>query len=113
MSNAEKRLKIKDFKTKIDILVQAKVAIKSSVHNFVCLAIMGASQKMFTGARHETELRGYIMRQIRPYVNLDQWLRYSRPTFKRDRNSMQEYRVQWIDWMIQQYEDQIKELDGT
>lgn len=110
MSNTKNRLKIEDFKAKIDILVKARLRIKSGSDNFVCFAVHKAADDMRLGLDRARELREYIMRQIKPYSNLDDWVRHKRSKFNRDKNSMCDHRVQWIEWMIQQYRDQIKEL---
>ena len=110
MYNAENYRKILDFRTKIDILVEARLRIKSGSDNFVCFAIYKAADDMLLGLDRARELREYIMRQIKPYSNLADWARHKRPKFSRDESSMRDHRVQWIEWMIQQYRDQIKEL---
>lgn len=102
---------IKNLNKKIDILSNAKIRIENGKDNFICFAICTAARNIRADEILANELRGYIMRQIKPYVNLDDWVRYKRSTLNRDKASMRSYRVQWIDWMIKQLQDQIDEVD--
>lgn len=102
-------IKNENLQAKINVLANARIRIENGSDNFICFALINAARNSYGDQMHETQLRRYIMKQITPHVNLDEWLYHKRPTFKRNKTSMRSHRVQWIDWMIQQLQDQIAE----
>lgn len=107
------QIKIKNLQAKIDILAKARIRIENDDENFICFALVFAARNLYSDQAHATQLRRYIMDEISPHVNLDEWLSRKRPAFKRDKSSMRSYRMQWIDWMIQQLQDQISETENV
>lgn len=104
--------KINEFALKIQILNLAKKRLKSENSHYVCHAIRDSTAYSIDHdkidiAKAKSDLLRYISKELENHYTLGIWIKDNRPDFQL--NALTEYRIQWIDWMIEQYEDQIAE----
>lgn len=115
----------KTLRWKIDLLQKAKKYLKKGdPATGICYAIGQVTEKMPMERRFcGYDIKNYIHRAIRGEVYLEGWLcrRADEATqadfaavraagFKKYARKMYETRIAWIDWMIAQYEQQLKEI---
>lgn len=97
-----------------EVLRAARVFIKDYREEFLCQAI----GKVLGGywQRRGSQVGRAIIESLAPYGTVDTWLSYAAEDFKDVANMaggynspgyellMREYRLRWIDWMIEGYE---------
>jgi hypothetical protein len=83
---------------KIEALRIAKNKIKRHTHAFICVALPETHVGYY--------LRDYIVRQFGSDITtLNTWCRANRPELPTGPSDMRTYRVQWLDWMIENAQD--------
>jgi len=82
-----------------EILKEARIKIQMGHNRGICAAVSDDNYGFKC-----TQIKSYISHALAGHNWLDDWVRYNRPNLPRDSKSMRKYRLQWIDWMIEQYE---------
>jgi hypothetical protein len=87
---------------KTEALLLARQLIRQRHTRFICVAlddVIWSSKRLEPAAK---ALKRYITHALGGEITLDGWVSKNRDGLRRERNSMREYRLQWIDWMISQ-----------
>lgn len=88
-----------------EILKKARLLVESGEQAFICNAVYNIC--VYTESSHKgLEIEKYIHEQLEGEFTLESWLqnRHRIDTYSSD-GKLKQTRLQWIDWMIQAYED--------
>lgn len=90
---------------KIEILLEARARLHSRRSFSICGAIRIHARHLDWKGRDvwdaAEELLTYIQEALRPeWYSVKGWIEVYRPYLPRDEESLRNYRLQWIDWMI-------------
>lgn len=74
---------------------------RSTYLSYVCNCLKAVPHSQADAAHR---LQVYISERLGRHTTLDNWLRQNRPELPIHSAAMLSYRLQWIDWMIEQLE---------
>lgn len=106
--------KITSYRMKIEILKLVRYKLAVGHESYICYAISAAVRKLGPSYYKLGEpLRMYVRRQLRGLTLYDTWVeKYHTALYNQATNyphAARQGRLAWVDWMIEQYEQRIKE----
>lgn len=73
----------------------------------ICMALYNVSRN-YKETEAADEIRDYIEKALGRNGYLTSWIRDNRIQYQTTPESMRQARIQWIDWMIEEYQKQVK-----